>query len=149
MKEYWKKFREMRKDPKKRSIYLLIVYGIFFLFIFIYVKVGQSQITPVNEENDNQENTTIVDDNKDNITGYEYKVTLNIENNVITIDGLFYDGDQIFTIDKTKYYQKDDKIYLYDDKSIVDKVEYPLNMNLKQNIKIIILNMYISSQMKR
>lgn len=146
MKEYWKKFREMRKDPKKRSIYLLIVYGIFFAFVFIYIKFNQYQTTPNIEENIDNEKTTIVDDNNDNVTGYEYKVTLNIENDVINIDGLFYNSNQIFTINDTKYYQNNSNIYLYDDKSIVDKIEYPLNKFLYSNINTIIQNYQYESK---
>lgn len=144
MKEYWKKFREMRKDPKKRSIYLLIIYGIFFIFVFAYMKFSQYQSAPINEENIDNEKTTIVDDN--NVTGYEYEVTLNIENDVIKIVGSFYEGNQIFTVNETKYYQKDNNIYLYDDKSLVDKIEYPINKYLYSKINTIIQNYQYDSK---
>ena len=132
MKENFKKFNELRKDPKKKSIMLIILYGIFFTFVFIYVKVNQNQSTPIIE--DNKGNEPVIQEKTDIVSGYEYKVLLEMDNNIINIEGTFYNNDQLFSINNKKYYLKNNQIYLSEDNTIVEKLDYPLSKLLYDNI---------------
>ncbi|MBQ9318651.1 MAG: hypothetical protein IJR82_03380 [Bacilli bacterium] len=132
MKENLKKFNELRKDPKKKSIMLIILYGIFFTFVFIYVKVNQNQSTPIIE--DNKGNEPVIQEKTDIVSGYEYKVLLEMDNNIINIEGTFYNNDQLFSINNKKYYLKNNQIYLSEDNTIVEKLDYPLSKLLYDNI---------------
>lgn len=125
MRAYLKKFNELRKDPKKKSITLVIIYGIFFILVFLYLKANQNQSVPIIEENN--DNEPIIEEKIDTISGYEYKAILEIDNNIINIEGTFYNNSQLFSIDNKKYYLKNNQIYLSEDNTIVGKLDYPLN----------------------
>lgn len=90
MREYLNKFKKFRKDPKKRSISLLIIYGIFFIFVFIYVR-GYNPV-----------NSNIVSTSKSSISNYEYSIDFNINNEVISFDGIYLDSQNKLNID-SKY----------------------------------------------
>ena len=124
MKEYWKKFKEFRKDPKKKSISLLIIYGIFFIFVFIYIKSGNKVTPPVNNNiNQNINEST----NKENIvTSYEYSYNIKINENIIELSGVYFNGQNEFKIDE-KYTTTDNSIKINDYQIKVDtlnKLEY-------------------------
>ena len=125
MKENLRKFNEMRKNPKKKSIMLVIIYGIFFLFIFVYLKVNSNQSAPIIEENNNKE--TVIEEKLDTVSGYEYKALLEIDDTIINIEGTFYNNSQLFSIDNKKYYLNNNQIYLSEDNTLVEKLDYPLN----------------------
>lgn len=122
MKEYYKKFKEFRADPKKKSLSLLIIYLIFFIFVFIYINSHNQ----VNEELENNNQKDNVEINGEIVNSYEYSYDITINNQVINIDGIYYEDKQTFNFDNTDYYIKDNKIYLDNDNS-QENLDYPLN----------------------
>lgn len=133
MKEYWNKFKEFRKDPKKRSISLLIVYGIFFIFVIIYVRSYKP--APPIESNNNQ---SIIKDSINAVTSYEYNYDIIKDNTIINISGTHYENKDIFKIDSDNYNVKDNYIYstLDDNKTI----EFPLDRLNYNNIEKLLNN---------
>ena len=124
MKEYWKKFKEFRKDPKKKSISLLIIYGIFFIFVFIYIKSGNKVTQPVNNNINQNINESTKKDNV--VTSYEYNYNIIINENVIELSGVYYNGQNEFKINEN--YPIVDNIIKINDYQIkidnINKLEY-------------------------
>lgn len=116
MKEYYNKFKEFRKDPKKRSISLIILYGIFFLFVIIYIR-GNNSVNNI-EQKEEVNNT-------ENVTNYEYSYEINVDDDIINVDGIFLDNKELFEIDNIKYFIQDNKIFLNNQNEEVS-LNYPL-----------------------
>ena len=116
MKEYYNKFKEFRKDPKKRSISLIILYGIFFLFFIIYIR-GNNSVNNI-EQKEEVNNT-------ENVTNYEYSYEINVDDDIINVDGIFLDNKELFEIDNIKYFIQDNKIFLNNQNEEVS-LNYPL-----------------------
>ena len=122
MKEYWKKFKEF--NPKKKSISLLIIYGIFFIFVFIYIKSGNKVTQPVNNNINQNINESTKKDNV--VTSYEYNYNIIINENVIELSGVYYNGQNEFKINEN--YPIVDNIIKINDYQIkidnINKLEY-------------------------
>ena len=130
MKEYYKRFKEFRKDPKKRSISLLIIYGIFFIFVIFYIRSNNY----VNNTNNNLDKNDVV--NKDTVSNYEYNYEININDEVINIKGVYIDNKELFSLNNEKYYIQDNKVYLNNEEVTVNYPVLYLNYNsLKTFIK--------------
>ena len=118
MKDFFKKFKEFRKDPKKKSISLLIIYGIFFIFVFIYIRSG----TPNPQVNNSNQNINITQ-NQNEITSYEYEYEINKDNNIIKITGTFINNEDVFNVEPDKYLINNYYIYSNEERII----EFPIN----------------------
>ena len=95
MKEYLNKFNKFRKDPKKKSISLLIIYGIFFIFVFIYISGNK----PINSPNDIDTNNQNQNDKINDVTSYEYTYEI-IQNDLnFKGKGIYYNNKNKIEID--------------------------------------------------
>ena len=108
-----KKIREGLKDPKKRAITSLILYGIFFIIVYFI-------ITGAKETNINY---TLKEENK--IISYNYKLEIDENNNKLLIDGIYSDNES-FIYNNNTYIIKDNLIYLND--LVVDN---PIKYNVR------------------
>ncbi len=127
MKNFIKKIKEFKKDPKKRSLYLLIVYGIFFIIVFIYIKSGQPSNTPIKYDNNSQTANENIENsqNKKEISNYEYTYEINKDNNLLKISGTYYDNKDNFKLDSEDYNIKDYYIYSNTTNELI--VEFPIS----------------------
>lgn len=115
MKEYFRKFNEIRKNPKKRSISLLIIYGIFFIFVFIYISGSKSINTP-NEINS-------FNDSLGKVSNYEYDIEFNINDELISFNGYYLNSENKLNIDSN--YTLNNNVIMY--KGIIIKYDLIIN----------------------
>ena len=87
MREKYHKIKEFLANPKKKSLTLIIIYAIFFVFVFLYINSSK----PVD--------SNIIVNNKNNISSYEYIY----EFNGVKITGTYYNKKLVFNLDNTKY----------------------------------------------
>ena len=99
------------KDPKKRAIYQLVLYGIFFLVVFVLIRVGGSGYEYADYSYD-EEKTTVVDSE---VKSYSYRISFDDN----TIEGIYYDKTSTFTYNFTNYYLEDNSIYVIDRISVM------------------------------
>ncbi len=129
MKEYWHKFKEFRKDPKKKSISLIIIYGLFFIFVYFYIKSN----TTIDYNTSNQNISQTINE----VTSYEYNYEIIKNNNIFKTKGIFYNNENKIELNNN-YEIKDNNIYVADDFVIkIDTLNNKLNYN---NIKSFISN---------
>lgn len=133
MKNYYKKIKEFLANPKKKSLTMIGIYIIFFTFVFIYIKSHNT----ANINNEYKEEP-LISINEDVVSSYEYEADINKDTSKIFIKGTLYNNDQVLSIDNIKYYIKDNKLYLYSDKSLVEEKEFPLDKIKYDIIKKII-----------
>ncbi len=123
------------KDPKKKSLTILVIYIIFFIIVFALISTSPS---PVILDSNKQDET----DTKLSIDSYEYIYKITRQDDIIEIKGTLNKNEEIFTYNGLNYYRKDNVISIYEDgilKEItnldfdIDKYKYNNIENLIQN----------------
>lgn len=122
---FLKKVRENLRDPKKKSITLLCIYFIFFIFVFIVLNGG----------NDSQSEVAIpeLDENSSvnsEISSYEYIYKLNINNQLIEVTGTLYNNEEVFDYQNKRYYKKDNTIYVLENELI--ELTQPIDIDVSK-----------------
>lgn len=119
--EVFKKIRQGLKNPKTKSLTLLGIYAIFFIFVFVVLNFSNSGGSNVVNE--------IIEEEKDNtITSYNYTYKINKNNVLSEINGTYSNREEIFNYNNNKYYIKDNKVYLLQNNLIQTNEEFPLNI---------------------
>ena len=119
--DIFKKIKQGLKNPKTKSLTLLGIYALFFIFVFVVLNFSSSKETNVVDKviKEKEENT---------ITSYEYIYTINNNNVLSEITGTYSNGKEVFNYNNKKYYIKDSKVYLSDNDSVEITEELPLNI---------------------
>ena len=131
MKKFIEFMKELRKNPYGRGVFFFGFYLIFFIFIFILLKMGSSTNSLNNIEKNNKKNINI-----ENILDKKYSFTykINLDNKLYLYDGKKDDNSFTFTYND-KSYMKDNEIYYVknEDWQVVDN---PIKFNnfLDENI---------------
>lgn len=130
---YIKALRESLKDPKKRSLTLLGVYFIFFIFVFAFINTAErpSMVASKPEEK------TPFEYYKD-MDGYAYKVTYNNLNKIDVIEGNYYNNTSIFNYNNIKYYYEDFLYVIDNDTYYLGNIEYNISKMFSNNLSLIL-----------
>lgn len=127
-----KSIKEGLKNPKTKSLTMLGIYFVFFLFVFILLNSAENKNNePIIEE---KEKSTI--DNYQTMESYQYK--FNYINNGLSniIEGTYFKDTTLFNYNNNKYYFENDLIY------IINNDSYSLG-NIEHNItKLFSKNLY-------
>lgn len=115
---FFRSIKEGLKDPKKRSLTLLGLYAIFFIFVFIFINSAPTTTNLPEEANDNKVNN----EKKDTVESYEYSYKIG---NDIMVTGIHKLNEDIFTYNNLNYYKKDNTIYLND--IVVENLGFDVN----------------------
>lgn len=154
MKETIELIKKLWSNKRYRSLAILLIYGIFFAFVFLFISTANKQVYIENKYNYYQIiiNDDIVYDSLDN--------TITYSNNVYSIDDLpeelkqydikIFNPDKIFklidkaTLESTNYLNKINT-YIIDITEFDDSLEGILKINTygeKVNEILVILNEY-------
>lgn len=127
-----KSIKEGLKNPKTKSLTMLGIYFVFFLFVFILLNSAENKNNePIIEE---KKKSTI--DNYQTMESYQYK--FNYINNGLSniIEGTYFKDTTLFNYNNNKYYFENDLIY------IINNDSYSLG-NIEHNItKLFSKNLY-------
>ena len=121
---YYQKFKEMRADPKLRSLTSLILWFIFFVIVILFARGLTS--TRANLESTETQKTTLSDSN------YEFTYS----NNSGVIFGQTYDDKLEFMYGGNRYYYNGETVYLIQNQQATIMPTFDLNV-LKINSKMI------------
>lgn len=120
--EIIKKIRLGLKNPKTKSLTLLGIYSLFFIFVFVVLNMSKNNTLNTSSISENES----VDDKT--VSSYEYAININNNNLLTTISGTYSNNEEIFNFNNNKYYVKDDIVYILD-----NGVKNPVNLDI--NIK--------------
>jgi len=131
MKEKINKIKELWKIPRYKALLKLVFFGIFFLFIYLFILI----VSLVNGKTEIITKTTL--ENYNEMTSYEYTYNINyiLNNETLQkkITGTKYNNENIFKILSNKYYIENNFIYDYNTKEVINNLnEYDL-LNLETN----------------
>lgn len=107
--KFLKEIKEKLKNPKTRSLTLLGIYAVFFIFVFALIRSGES-ISVVEEDN--------IIDVEDKKLSYSYKYTIYDNEDIIEVSGVHYDNVDKFFYNDVEY-EKIGK-YFYSNDEMVD-----------------------------
>lgn len=127
---FFHKIRENLKDPKKKSITMLIIYGIFFIFVFILISNGNSTTYNYNEY--------IKEENINEITTYQYIYKINNNEVINEISGTYKDGEDIFNYNGLNYTKIDGIIYL--NNNPVNNLDFDVDRYKYEKIELLMEN---------
>ena len=119
--DIFKKIKQGLKNPKTKSLTLLGIYALFFIFVFVVLNFSNSKETNVVDK-------VIKEKEESTITSYEYIYKINNNNVLSEITGTYSNGEEFFNYNNKKYYIKDSKVYLSDNDSVEITEELPLNI---------------------
>lgn len=123
----FKTIKENLKDPKKKAITQLVLYGIFFIFVFALISSNDSS-TPIKEY--------IEEENS--INSYEYIYKIN-NNNVITeVFGTIFNNEERFNYNNISYYKNNSIIYDSNNIEVLNPLNFDTNIYSYQNIEKLI-----------
>lgn len=133
---YIKQTKEFLKDPKKKALTQLAIYGVFFIFVFILINSSGNRVsTPIIEES-----KTPIEYYED-MTSYDYKVTYTNIDKVDIIEGTYYNSTSLFTYNNLKYYYEDMLYVINNDSYILSNIEYDVSKIFNKNLYTIFENL--------
>lgn len=137
-----KSVKKNLKDPKKKSLTLLGLYFIFFIFVFAVINsAGNSDY---NEEKFISK--TALENYKD-MSSYQYKFTF-LDNGLTNIiDGTYYSDKTLFMYNDKKYFYESGSLYSIDNDSYyLSNIEYNINKLFNSNLYNILDNLQEESK---
>ena len=133
---YIKQTKEFLKDPKKKALTQLAIYGVFFIFVFMLINSSGNKV-----------NTPIIEDTKtpieyyEDMSSYDYKVVYTNIDKVDIIEGTYYNNTSLFTYNYLKYYYKDMLYVINNDSYILSNIEYDISKIFNKNLYTIFENL--------
>ena len=124
--KFFKKIREYLKDPKKKSLTMLGIYAIFFIFVFIFINTGNSS-TP----------DYVPEDTTNEINNYEYIYKINNNEIINEITGTYKNNEDSFNYNGLNYIKKENTIYLNNAPVTLD---FDIDRYKYNNIELLIEN---------
>ena len=124
--EYIRKIKEFLKNSKNKSLTLLGVYAIFFIFVF--ANISSKSSTSVD----------YIEKEPTSIKNYEYTYKINDNENIMEIKGTINDNENIFNYNNLNYVKKNGIIYLNNNQ--VDNFNFDADRYKYENIELLIEN---------
>lgn len=121
-------------NPKKKSLVMLGIYLVFFIFVFAVIG-GSNEPTPI--INEIKEEKSTIENYKD-MNSYEYKATF-IENGLTNvIEGTYFNNTSLLNYNGLKYYYENDLMYLIDNDSYyLSSINYNVSKLFNKNLNIL------------
>lgn len=124
-----KKVRENLKDPKKKAITQLVLYGIFFIFVFALISSNDSSNPP----------KQYIEEKK-GIDSYEYIYKINNNNIITEISGTILNNEERFNYNNISYYKTNNIIYDLNNIEVLNPLTFDTNIYSYKNIEKLIEN---------
>lgn len=100
---------------KNKSIVMLVIYGVFFIFVFIIIAIGNSNVNSSKTYEDYIKEDDQKEEQIDNIvTNYEYNYKITDNTNTVEVSGTKTKEKEIFTYNGKSYNKQNNNIYLND-----------------------------------
>lgn len=103
--QYIEKIRELRKKPRTRAAISLLLWGIFFLFVFVALDVrgNHTKEPPVYHVTWKWENEK----------NYKYQMTFTINQDTFLVNGIRNGEKEAFSLQEQTYYLEDKHLYIF------------------------------------
>lgn len=150
MKEKYRKFKELKRNPRYNALFKLIFWFLFFGIIYLIIISGISPSKYAKVTDNGIVNKTINPiENYGNMQNYEYTYTFNYNDGTdktVVVNGTYFKEKYYFTIGENTYYFSDE-IYLVlkDSKELLLAPKIDLPIGLTEIDKMVVSNWLSSS----
>lgn len=134
MKSFIKLIKELRKTPRGKGILFFSFYLVFFLILAIAARVIPNNPVLNNEDTEDED---IISITKVNGYNYNYKYTIDVDNNIITVEGKKNNDEEefIYTLNGIDFnYYKSGTLFYSNDL----EVDRPMYLNIIDNIDLLL-----------
>lgn len=132
---FFKDIKEKLKNPKTRSLTLLGIYVLFFIFVFLVLNSGSETSNYTYEE----KKSTI--DNFKDMESYQYKITYTNTLSIDIIDGTYYKNTSLYNFNNNKYYFDINNYLIDNDSYYISVIQYNVSKIFNNNIYTIFENL--------
>jgi len=127
--DFIRSIREGLKDPKKKSLTLLGMYGIFFIFVFAVLNSSGTPSNYIPEE-----------PTEKSVESYEYVYKLINNQDIMEIHGTIKGNDEVFTYNGLNYHKDSNGFYVLEDNTISRDISPYINITSYSDIETFIKN---------
>lgn len=134
MKSFIELIKELRKTPRGKGILFFSFYLVFFLILAIAARVIPNNPVLNNEDTEDED---IISITKVNGYNYNYKYTIDVDNNIITVEGKKNNDEEefIYTLNGIDFnYYKSGTLFYSNDL----EVDRPMYLNIIDNIDLLL-----------
>ena len=133
---YFNKVKEYLKDPKKKSLTLLGIYIVFFIFVFA-ITSGSSEPQSIKSFEEKEEISFL--DNYKEMKGYEYKIQFMEDTITRSMEGTYYKDTTLFNYNGLRYFYENELLYAIDNDSYyLSNIEYNITKLFNNNFYTIL-----------
>ena len=126
-------YKDISNDSQKKAWIILSVYFIFFAVIIFSIRSNQTKSNNQNKSNSNLPFS--ISSIKTN--NYDFKYTVNFDNNIITYEGKNYQNNSLFTVNNLDTYYKDGEAYFKKENQVFVNSDNPYKFGELRNIDVI------------
>ena len=126
-------YKDISSDSQKKAWIILSIYFIFFAVIIFSIRSNQAKSNNQNKSNSNLPFS--ISSIKTN--NYDFKYTVNFDNNIITYEGKNYQNNSLFTVNNLDTYYKDGEAYFKKENQVFVNSDNPYKFGELRNIDVI------------
>lgn len=126
-------YKDISSDSQKKAWIILSIYFIFFAVIIFSIRSNQTKSNDQNKSNSNLPFS--ISSIKTN--NYDFKYTVNFDNNIIIYEGKNYQNNSLFTVNNLDTYYKDGEAYFKKENQVFVNSDNPYKFGELRNIDVI------------
>lgn len=131
---FFRSIRENLKDPKKKALTQLAIYGVFFIFVFILIKTSPTKNYDYYDYN--YGNTSESTQTKE-VQNYEYSYKILNDEDIINVVGTYKDNKDTFNYNKLNYTKENGIVYF---NNAPTEIDFDIEMYKYKSIEKLIEN---------
>lgn len=125
-----KTFKDISGNPQKKAWVILGAYFIFFAIIIFSIRTNNSKNNNQVEYNNNLPFSI----NKIKLNNYDFKYTVDFDDNIIIYEGKNYQNNSLFTVNDLDTYYKEGEVYFKKENEVFVNSDNPYKFSELRNI---------------
>lgn len=126
-------YKNISSDSQKKAWIILSIYFIFFAVIIFSIRSNQTKNDNLNQNNSNLPFSI----SKIKSNNYDFKYTVNFDNNIIIYQGKNYQNNSLFTVNDLDTYYKEGEAYFKKENQVFVNSDNPYKFSELRNIDVV------------
>lgn len=126
-------YKNISSNSQKKAWIILSIYFIFFAVIIFSIRSNQTKNDNLNQNNSNLPFSI----SKIKSNNYDFKYTVNFDNNIIIYQGKNYQNNSLFTVNDLDTYYKEGEAYFKKENQVFVNSDNPYKFSELRNIDVV------------